>query len=151
VFEHAKEHPSQWAAIRSIAEKIGCTCETLKLAILAGNTDGESVSQAAEDASPVGAKDVSARPAVPREAAFAADKVFSMVCGKGMKTLKRHISNAHGMKPRPVPKDVRPSLWDCPRRQGLLGCTKEDGERPELGGPTGEGEGCKGNEEERVS
>jgi len=30
VFEHASEHPSQWAAIRSIAEKIGCTCETLR-------------------------------------------------------------------------------------------------------------------------
>jgi transposase len=30
VFEHAKEHPSQWAAIRSIAEKIGCTTETLR-------------------------------------------------------------------------------------------------------------------------
>ena len=28
VFEH--EHPSQWAAIRSIAEKIGCTTETLR-------------------------------------------------------------------------------------------------------------------------
>ena len=30
VFEHGREHPSQWAAIRSIAEKIGCTCETLR-------------------------------------------------------------------------------------------------------------------------
>ncbi len=30
VFEHAGEHPSQWAAIRSIAEKIGCTAETLR-------------------------------------------------------------------------------------------------------------------------
>ena len=30
VLEHEKEHPSQWAAIRSIAEKIGCTCESLR-------------------------------------------------------------------------------------------------------------------------
>jgi transposase len=30
VLEHEKEHPSQWAAIRSIAEKIGCTTETLR-------------------------------------------------------------------------------------------------------------------------
>lgn len=30
VFEHAEEHPSQWSAIRSIAEKIGCTSETLR-------------------------------------------------------------------------------------------------------------------------
>ena len=30
VFEHAQDHPSQWAAITSIAEKIGCTAETLR-------------------------------------------------------------------------------------------------------------------------
>jgi transposase len=30
VFEHAGEHPSEWAAIRSISEKIGCTAETLR-------------------------------------------------------------------------------------------------------------------------
>jgi transposase len=30
VFEHAGEHDSQWAAIGSIAAKIGCTAETLR-------------------------------------------------------------------------------------------------------------------------
>ncbi len=30
VQEHAAEYPSQWAAIRSIAEKIGCTHEALR-------------------------------------------------------------------------------------------------------------------------
>ena len=30
VFDHAPEHPSQWAAINSIAGKIGCTGETLR-------------------------------------------------------------------------------------------------------------------------
>ena len=30
VWEHQGEHDSQWAAIRSIAEKIGCTAETLR-------------------------------------------------------------------------------------------------------------------------
>jgi len=30
VQEHQGEHDSQWAAIRSIAEKIGCTAETLR-------------------------------------------------------------------------------------------------------------------------
>jgi transposase len=30
VLEHANEHASQWAAIRSIAEKIGCAAETLR-------------------------------------------------------------------------------------------------------------------------
>ena len=30
VFEHEGEHASQWAAIRSIASKVGCTTETLR-------------------------------------------------------------------------------------------------------------------------
>jgi transposase len=30
VFEHEDEHASQWAAIQSIAEKIGCSRETLR-------------------------------------------------------------------------------------------------------------------------
>lgn len=30
VLEHQGEHGSQWAAIRSIAEKIGCSAETLR-------------------------------------------------------------------------------------------------------------------------
>jgi transposase len=29
VFDHAREHPSQWAAIASIATKIGCSAATL--------------------------------------------------------------------------------------------------------------------------
>jgi transposase len=30
VFDHAGEHASQWAAIRSVAEKIGCPVEVLR-------------------------------------------------------------------------------------------------------------------------
>jgi transposase len=30
VREHGAEHPSQWAAIGSIASKLGCTAETLR-------------------------------------------------------------------------------------------------------------------------
>lgn len=30
VFEHQNEHESQWAAIASIAAKMGCTAETLR-------------------------------------------------------------------------------------------------------------------------
>ncbi len=30
VREHGAEHPSQWAAINSIAAKLGCTSETLR-------------------------------------------------------------------------------------------------------------------------
>jgi transposase-like protein len=29
VFDHRDDHPSQWAAITSIAAKIGCTAQTL--------------------------------------------------------------------------------------------------------------------------
>jgi transposase-like protein len=31
VVDHEGEHPSRWAAIMSIAAKIGCTAQTLKL------------------------------------------------------------------------------------------------------------------------
>lgn len=44
-------------------------------------------------------QDATVSAAVPLEAAFGADKVFCMVCGKGMKTLKRHLSTAHNLKP----------------------------------------------------
>jgi len=30
VFDHASDHPSQWAAIRSVGEKIGCPVEGLR-------------------------------------------------------------------------------------------------------------------------
>ena len=30
VFEHAPDHSSQWATIRSVSEKLGCTVETLR-------------------------------------------------------------------------------------------------------------------------
>ena len=30
VFDHASEYPSQWATIRSVAEKIGCPTEVLR-------------------------------------------------------------------------------------------------------------------------
>jgi transposase len=30
VFDHVAEYPSQWATIRSVAEKLGCTVEALR-------------------------------------------------------------------------------------------------------------------------
>jgi transposase len=30
VFDHAQDYPSQWAAMRSIAEKLGCKTESLR-------------------------------------------------------------------------------------------------------------------------
>jgi predicted transcriptional regulator len=65
-----------------------------KLSDLGGGIEAEEVSTTEPEAVPEEMK-----PAVPREAAFGSQKVFCMVCGKGMKTLKRHIATAHGMKP----------------------------------------------------
>ena len=39
VFEHAEQHDSQWAAIRSVAEKIGCSSETLRKWVRQGERD----------------------------------------------------------------------------------------------------------------
>ena len=40
VLEHAQEHASQWAAITSIAEKIGCLAETLRSWVRQAERDG---------------------------------------------------------------------------------------------------------------
>ena len=42
VFEHAHEYSSQWAAIRSVAEKLGCTSEALRRWIRQAERDGGS-------------------------------------------------------------------------------------------------------------
>jgi transposase-like protein len=39
VFEHAAEYPSQWAAIRSVAEKIGCATEVLRRGVRRAERD----------------------------------------------------------------------------------------------------------------
>ena len=39
VMEQAAEYPSQWAAITSVAEKIGCTSETLRHWVRAAERD----------------------------------------------------------------------------------------------------------------
>jgi transposase len=39
VQEHEKDHASHWATISSIAEKIGCTAETLKKWVLQSQRD----------------------------------------------------------------------------------------------------------------
>ena len=39
VREHGPEHPSQWAAIASIAGKLGCTAETLRRWVRQGEQD----------------------------------------------------------------------------------------------------------------
>ena len=39
VREHAAEYPSHWAAVKSIAEKVGCSSEALRSWILQGERD----------------------------------------------------------------------------------------------------------------
>jgi predicted transcriptional regulator len=38
-------------------------------------------------------------PAISKKKAFGKDKVVCMICGKGMKTLTRHIKTAHALIP----------------------------------------------------
>jgi transposase len=40
VFDHAHEHPSQWATIRSVAETLGCTVEALRRWVRQAERDG---------------------------------------------------------------------------------------------------------------
>jgi transposase len=40
VFEHAPEHPSQWAAIRSVGEKLGMRTESLRRWVRQAERDG---------------------------------------------------------------------------------------------------------------
>ena len=40
VFEHTPKHPSQWAAIRSVGEKLGIRTESLRRWVLQAERDG---------------------------------------------------------------------------------------------------------------
>lgn len=55
-----------------------------------------------------------AGPAVSKKKAFGKDKVFCMICGKGMKTLSRHLKTAHDLKPGQYRKQ-----FGIPRTQSL--------------------------------
>lgn len=54
-------------------------------------------------------------PAISRNKAFGKDKVTCMICGKGMKTLTRHLRTAHGLKPA----EYR-AQFDLPKTQSLV-------------------------------
>ncbi len=60
------------------------------------------------------AEEETSAPAVSRKKAFGKDQVFCMICGKGMKTLARHLRTAHGMTPGEYRKQ-----FDIPRTQSL--------------------------------
>ncbi len=53
-------------------------------------------------------------PAVSRKKAFGKDKIYCMICGKGFKTLSRHLKTAHDMTASEYRKQ-----FDIPRSQSL--------------------------------
>ena len=53
-------------------------------------------------------------PAVTRKKAFGKDKIYCMICGKGMKTLSRHLKTSHDMTASEYRKQ-----FDIPRSQSL--------------------------------
>ncbi len=53
-------------------------------------------------------------PAVSRKKAFGKDKIYCMICGKGFKTLSRHLKTSHDMTAIEYKKQ-----FDIPRSQSL--------------------------------
>lgn len=70
-----------------------------KLASLAGSTFAESEAPQEEPAQSSEAPSAPPQPAVSPEIAFGKEKIYCMLCGKGFKTLKRHLMTAHGLQP----------------------------------------------------
>lgn len=67
---------------------------------------GESIEVPAQETEDV--------PAVSRKKAFGKDKIYCMICGKGFKTLSRHLKTSHDMSAN----DYR-QKFDIPRSQSL--------------------------------
>jgi predicted transcriptional regulator len=64
-------------------------------------------------------------PVMTLKKAFQADQVYCMICGRGgMKTLSRHLSQAHGMKPGEYRKQ-----FNIPSSQPLTAKTFSEGRR----------------------
>jgi predicted transcriptional regulator len=53
-------------------------------------------------------------PAISRKKAFGKDKIYCMLCGKGFKTLSRHLKTSHDMTAAEYRKQ-----FDVPRSQSL--------------------------------
>jgi len=53
-------------------------------------------------------------PAISRKKAFGKDAIYCMICGKGFKTLSRHLKTSHGMTAGEYRK-----TYDIPRGQSL--------------------------------
>ena len=66
---------------------------------------GEAITEATEE---------EPGPAVTRKKAFGKDKIYCMICGKGMKTLARHLKTSHDTTASEYRKQ-----FDIPRSQSL--------------------------------
>lgn len=59
-------------------------------------------------------EEVEETPAVSRKKAFGKDLIYCMICGKGFKTLSRHLKTSHAMTAAEYRKQ-----FDIPRKQSL--------------------------------
>lgn len=60
------------------------------------------------------AEEIENTPVVSRKKAFGKDKIYCMICGKGFKTLSRHLKTSHAMTASEYRKQ-----FDIPRSQSL--------------------------------
>lgn len=67
-----------------------------------------------EGESPAEPREEEGAPVVSKKKAFGKNQVFCMLCGKGMKTLGRHLRTAHDIKPSEYRKK-----FGIPRTQSL--------------------------------
>jgi predicted transcriptional regulator len=65
-----------------------------------------------------------AAPAISKKKAFGKDKIICMICGKGMKTLTRHLKTAHDLKPGQYRKQ-----FGIPRTQSLAASNYSESRR----------------------
>ena len=63
---------------------------------------------------PSSATETTEEPTISRKKAFGKDKIFCMLCGKGFKTISRHLRTSHDT----TPKEYR-LQFDIPRSQSL--------------------------------
>ena len=63
-------------------------------------------------------------PAVSRKKAFGKDSIYCMICGKGFKTLSRHLKTSHEMSASDYRKQ-----FDIPRSQSLAAKSYSDKRR----------------------
>jgi predicted transcriptional regulator len=63
-------------------------------------------------------------PAVSRKKAFGKDNIYCMICGKGFKTLSRHLKTSHEMSASAYRKQ-----FDIPRSQSLAAKSYSDKRR----------------------